>query len=789
MAPTVYMRELHARIKRNMKRRWLTALAAGLLTNYAVSVHGFERFVVKEIRIEGLQRITEGTVYNYLPVTVGESLAPEKTGEILKALFETGFFQDIELKRDGNVLVVQVIERPTIGKITVTGNKEVTEENLLSTLKTAGLSEGYVFDRSMLEQVRNELERLYFSHGKYAVKVDTTVENQPHNRVSVSITIDEGQAARIKAINLVGNYAFSTSELLKSFTLSPTNYASWISQADQYDKQKLSADLEALRTFYLDRGYLNFRIISTQVAITPDKQDIYINVNIEEGNEFRLSGFQLAGNTILPESELLPLVDLKDDEVFSRAKVAGVVKKLTDRLGQEGYAFAKINPVPDIQDEERTVRLTFYVEPGNKIYVRKVMFEGNSKTKDEVIRREIIQMESAPVNTKFIEDSKARLNRTGYFTNVSVETRPVSGTTDEVDIVFTVEEASSGQLGGGVGYSDVDGLLFNANVSNRNFLGTGKSVDFNFNRSKAYTTYNLAYNNPYYTIDGISRGFNVFYSETDLGKATSITNYTTDAYGANMSYGMPISPHDRLTFGYGFQSTSLSVGQIQVPTEILAFVAENGTKSNEVTVAFGWIHNTFDRMVFPEKGLQQAAGATFSVPGSHLEYYRLSYSAQNYQPLTHGFIAMTTGTLGYGNGYGKNDTLPFYKNYFAGGSRTVRGFEESSLGPTDSLGNPFGGNFLVTATAALIIPNFFIDTKAIRVAWFLDGGQVYDLENRQSTTNPNESRNPSGLRYSTGLSLTWMSPIAPLVFSLATPLNEHEGDRIQNFAFTFGTVF
>lgn len=771
-----------------MKIRWFVCIA-GFLSQCAMSAHAFHSFVVKEIRVEGLQRITEGTVFNYLPVHVGEEVAQDKTSEVLKALFDTGFFQDIQLERDGNILVIRVTEKPTLGKISVTGNKDISTENLETTLKTAGLSEGHVFDQATLEQVRNELEHAYFSRGKYAVKVETKIEKQKHNRVNVEITIDEGQAARIKTINLVGNKKFTTPELLKLFTLTQSDYLSWATRADQYDKQKLSADLESLRTFYFDRGYLNFHIISTQVSITPDKQDIFIAVNIEEGEQFRLQSFQLAGETILPVKELLPLITLKEGEVFSRAKVANIVKAITDRLGQEGYAFAKVNPVPEMLGGEQLVSLTFFVEPGNKIYVRRVTFEGNTKTKDEVIRRELIQMESAPVNTKRIEDSKARLNRTGFFSEVKVDMRPVAGSTDEVDVVYVVTEASAGQLGGGVGFSDADGLLFNATLSNRNFLGTGKNVDFNFNHSKAYTTYSIGYNNPYYTLDGISRGFNVYYSETDLGKATSITKYTTDAYGGNVTYSMPMSPVDRLTFGYGLQSTNLKVGT-NVPIEITDFLNKNGPRSDEGTVAVGWIHNTFDRFVFPENGLQQSAGVTVSVPGSHLQYYRLNYGMQWYHKLLHGFVLTTHANLGYGSGYGKTSVLPFYKHFYAGGARTIRGYEESSLGPKDSFNNPFGGNLLVTGTVALIIPTFFApETKSLRLAWFTDGGQVYDLQNKQSLSPPYGNRNPTGLRYSTGLSLTWMSPMAPLVFSIATPLNSHPGDKTQNFSFTFGTVF
>lgn len=773
-----------------MKKTWLPYLIAGMLSQSALSAFAFETFVVEDIRIEGLQRITEATVLNYLPLHAGETLPSSRSTDILKALFETGFFQDIKLERLGNTLVVKVIERPTIGKITLAGNKDIPTEDLTSTLKSAGLAEGYVFDRATLEQVRNELERLYFSHGKYAVKVETTVEPLNNNRVDVGINIVEGQAARIKEVNVVGNHCFDSHDLVKSFSLAPTSFLSWVTQSDQYDKQKLGADLESLRTFYLDRGYLNFQILSTQVSITPDKQDIYITINIEEGEQFTLSHFDLAGNTIVPPEELLCLIKLKEGEIFSRAAIANIVKAISERLGQEGFANAKVNPVPELDEVNKTVSLVFYVEPGQRLYVRQIRIEGNTKTKDEVIRREVIQMEGAPINTKSVEESKIRLNRTGFFTDVKVEMRPVQGANDEIDVVYIVEEASAGQLGGAVGYSDLDGLIFNANISNRNFMGTGKSIDFSFNNSKAYTTYSGAYNNPYYTDDGISRGFNAFYSKTDLSKVTNLANYTTDAYGANAVYGLPLSPVDRLTFGYGYQNLNLKENSSQVPLEIIAFTNEYGNTSNEVTLAVGWIHNTFNRMVFPEEGLQQSASITATAPGSHLEYYRLSYTAQYYHTLGHGFIFMTTGTLGFGAGYGKTNSLPFYKNFYCGGVRTVRGFKESSLGPRDSLDQPFGGNLLATGTVAMILPNFLSEeVKTVRVAAFFDGGQVYDTHFTRNFMDPAESRNPTGLRYSTGLSLTWMSPMAPMVFSVAYPLNKHEGDFIQIPSFTFGTVF
>lgn len=773
-----------------MNKYWY-ALLAGLLTQSVHQAYAFESFVVEDIKIQGLQRIAEGTVINYLPVNIGDVMTEGRSGEILKALFNTGFFQDIHLARDGNVLVIEVLERPTIGKITITGNKDITSENLKSTLKETGLAEGHVFDRSTLEMVRNELERMYFGHGKYSVKIDSVVTEQDKNRVNIEITIFEGQAARIKAIHIIGNKNFETSELLKEFSLAQSHCFSWVSRSDQYDKEKLSADLEKLRTFYLDRGYLNFQITSTQVTITPDKLDIYVTVNIQEGQPFKVGKISLAGNTILSEDELMKFVNLKQGEIFSRTKVAKIVEALTDRLGQEGYSNANVNPVPDVHEGEHVADITFYIEPGNRMQVRRILFEGNSKTKDEVLRRELIQMESAIVNTRLIEDSRTRLNRTGYFKEVKVDLKPVPGVSDEVDIVYTVEEASAGQLGGGVGYSDSDGIVFNANVSNRNFLGSGNSADFSFNHSKAYTTYNLSYNNPYYTIDGVSRGFSVYYSETDLSRATSVSDYTTDALGGNVNYSYPISPVDRISFGFGYQATKLSVGDaFNAPREIERFLTENGNNSNEVTVALGWSHNTFDRYLFPENGLRQGASLSFAVPASTLQYYRMTYDAQWYKSLFKGFIFTTSGLLGYGDGYGKTSALPFYRHFYAGGNSSVRGFDDNSLGPRDSHNNPFGGNLLVTGSAGLIIPNEWIgNVPSVRAQLFLDAGQVYDLQNRHYEHDSSLSRNPKGLRYSTGVSVTWVSPLAPLVFSYGVPLGPKDTDKVKKFSFTFGTVF
>lgn len=782
--------------------KYCGVLLAGLLAQPIQQVCAFETFIVEDIRIEGLQRITEGTVINYLPITEGEALTDNRTTEILKALFQTGFFQDIELSREGNILIISVIERPTIGSITISGNDDIPTDNLTSTLKETGLAEGHVFDRSTLEMVRNELERMYFGHGKYSVKVETVVIEKDKNRVELEINIVEGQAARIKAINIIGNQYFTNKELLKEFTLVESHCFSFVSKNDQYDKEKLSADLEKLRTFYLDRGYLNFQINSTQVTITPDKLDIYITINIEEGDVFKIGQVRIAGDVPIPESELYNLVTIETGETFNRTKIANIVELITERLGEEGFANANVNPVPELHEDGNTADVTFYIEPGNRMYVRRILFEGNAKTRDEVLRRELVQMESAQVDTKLIEGSRTRLNRTGYFKEVKVDLKPVPGVSDQVDILYTVEEASAGQLGGGIGFSDVDGLVFNANVSNRNFMGSGNSVDFSFNHSKAYTTYNLGYNNPYYTVNGVSRGFSVFYSKTDLSRSTSISDYTTDAAGANMSYSYPTSPVDRISFGYGVQSTKLSMNnELLSPLEIQRFINESyadsrpgldyGHKSDEITMAFGWSRNTFDRYLFPENGMRQSASLSLSVPGSHLQYFRLTYDMAYYKKLYKGFIFNATGLAGYGDGFGKTKELPFYRNFFAGGTGTVRGFDDNSLGPQDTANNPFGGNLLVAGSTGIILPNsLFGNIQSVRAQVFLDVGQIYDKSLKYRLDDSMTLRDPNNeLRYSAGVSLTWMSPLAPLVFSYAIPLNSKEADKVKKFSFTFGTVF
>ena len=772
-----------------MKKERLYCLVAGLLLSGAASA--FEPFVIQDIRIEGLERIGEGTVLNYLPVKAGDPLSESETPNIMKALFKTGFFNNIQLDRDGRTLVVVVSERPSIGKIEITGNRDIKTEDLLKGLKSAGLSEGRTFDKALLDQTQQELQRQYFSRGKYAVHIETIVKNEARNRVSIQIIIHEGRAAKIREIALVGNHRFSDRVLKKQMQLSSSNFLSWINKDDQYAKQKLVGDRESIRSYYLDRGYLNFDLSSTQVAITPDKKDIYITLNLKEGELYTVSGLSLEGRFVVPKEELLTLMKVKEGDVFSRSKVTESINAISDRLGEEGYAFAKIGVDPVVHQEGNKVDLVLTLDPGQRYYARRIYFVGNVRTKDVVLRRSVSQLEGAWVSSKRIKESQEQLNRTGYFSDVQVDVQPVPGTLDQVDITYGVKETSSGQVSGSIGYSDLDGLLFQFGVSNHNFIGTGNTVNFVFNNSHSSTTYSVGYVNPFYTTHGVSRGFNLFYNETDLSNTTNIANYATDNWGGNLESGIPYSNLTRLNFGLGYNFTKLLVNQASAPGEIIGFIDKHGQSYQEFDASLSWVYNSLDRYVFPDKGLRYSFGANGSIPTADLQYYRMTADTQWFYPLWRGYIFSANGSLGFGSGYGKTDELPFYKNYFAGGARSIRGYGESSLGPRDSQGNPFGGNLKMEGSVGIVLPNFIApESKAVRTQVFFDAGQVYDTRPQKRLANglDIDVKNPAGLRYSTGVSLTWMSPLAPLVFSYAIPLKS-KGDEEQRFSFTFATFF
>jgi outer membrane protein insertion porin family len=741
-----------------------------------------QEFVIEDIRVEGLERVTPGTVFNYLPMRVGDTFDDSRSSEAVRALFKTGLFHDVRLERDGSILVFIIKERPAIGSITMTGNEDIQTDELLENLKQFGFAEGRVFVQAQLDQTKQELQRQYYSFGKYGVKISSTVTELDNNRVAIVIDVSEGLAAKIKKINIVGNTVFEEEDLLKKFKLSTPTFFSFYTKNDQYSKQKLSGDLEALRSHYLDQGYLNFNIDSTQVSITPDKKDIYITINVTEGVQYTVTEVKLAGDLILPKENLFELISIGKGELFSRKEVTDSSKRLTERLGEEGYSFANVNSIPDINKEDKTVSLTFFVDPSKRVYVRRINFTGNSKTKDEVLRQEMRQQEGAWISTTQVERGKQRLNRTGYFKNVSVDTPAVPGTTDQVDVNYTVEESSGGQIGLGLGFSQSQGLILNANISQSNFLGTGKNVSFAFNNSDVNTRYQLGYLNPYYTDDGIARGFNVFYRSTDARDA-NLALYETKEYGGSVSFRVPISEHNTIGTELSYANTELDL-ETSTSQQLNDFVAENGDKYNLLRVSASFTYDTRNKRVLPDKGTLASISTRVSLPsfGDSLQFYKIDLKTQWFKDIYKDFVLTLGADIGYGDSYGDTSELPFFENFFAGGPRSVRGFEENTLGPRDSSNRSLGGDTRIVGNAEVIIPvPFFSDFKdSIRITGFIDAGNVY---------GPDESFDLGDLRYSTGMSAIWISPFGAVSASISQPINEQSRDEVQNFQFTFGTSF
>lgn len=765
----------------NLRVKSLELLCRVLLLALLLSgtAHAFEPFKVLDIRVEGLQRISAGTVFNYLPVKVGQTLDVEDSIAAIQALFKTGFFNDVYLERDGDVLVVFVEERAAISSIEIQGNKDLDTEELLDGLKQIGLAEGRVFDRSLLEKVEQELQRQYFSRGKYAVKIDTTVTPLERNRVGILIDISEGAVARIKQISIIGNSTFGDEELLDEFSLTTPNMFSTFTKSDQYSKQALSADLEILRTYYLDRGYLKFHINSTQVSITPDKQDIYITVNVTEGEQYRIKVVKLSGDLVVPAEEIFPLININPGDVFSRKRVTESVDRVSSLLGNQGYAFANVNTVPDLDDESHEVTLGFFVDPGKRVYVRRINIAGNTGTRDEVLRREMRQMEGGWYAAQKVERSRARLERLGYFEDVNVETPTVPGTTDQLDVNYSVTETSSGSVTAGLGFSQSSGLLFNASVQQDNFLGSGRRLSFSFDNSEVNTIYSIGYVNPYWTVDGVSRGFGAFYRKTDADEA-NLADYSIDTRGADINFGIPINEYDTIRFSAGYQGLDLKT-HLGSGLQVRDFVFQHGDSFDDLVLQASWRHDTRNKTLFTDSGGMQSISLETTTPGSGLEYYKLDYQQQLFTPLTRNLTLALKGRLGYGDGYGDYDNLPFFENFYAGGVRSVRGYEDNTLGPKNLLGDPIGGAFMMVLNAEVIFPVPFVETSSgVRLSAFLDIGNVFEDYN---------AFDAGDLRYSVGLAGLWLSPMGPITLSLGFPLNDEDGDEVQNFQFTVGSFF
>ena len=780
-------------------------------------------FIVEDIQVRGLQRISAGTVYNYLPVNIGERFAEEKHAEAIRSLFTTGFFKDISLEREGNSLIINVVERPSVAKIVIEGNKDIKKDDLTEALKKIGLTEGKVYNKQVLDKVEQELRRQYFSHGKYGLKIKTEVSELSRNRVGINIKITEGKVAKIKQINIVGNHAFEAEKIRKEFELNTTNFLSFYSKDDQYSKQKLSADLEKLRSYYLDRGYINFSIESTQVDITADKKEIYITINVKEGEVYSLDKVKMTGELIVPPEELIKLVKVGPGETFSRKNATDTSKAISDRLGDEGYTFANVNMVPEIHEDSKTVTMTFFVDPGKRVYVRRINVKGNTKTRDEVVRREMRQMEAGWASGSKIERSKTRLDRLGYFEEVGVETPPVVGTSDQIDVNYTVKEKASGNLSAGVGYSQVQGVIFNANVSQDNIFGTGKRLDFAFNNSLILTNYKLGFTDPYFTLDGVSLGYNLGYLKRNA-YAANLASYNTNIANAGMSFGVPLNEFDRLGFDIDVKNTEVTSSNLSSCKVFQSIENLNGSTNdfkntscdpdenitkeqrknlptpslvsasfNTVSFATGWTHDTLDRATFATKGGQQRLSGLITAPFGELKYFKAGYKHQHYFPLSNDFTVRLLGEVAHGGSYNGSSGLPFFENYYAGGTGDVRGFMQNTMGPRDdspadsryssySYARPFGGSTKVIGKAELFFPvPFLSDIKSVRLGAFLDAGTL--------ASGLNSAELNKYFRYSAGLSGEWLSPFGALAVSVAHPMNSVSNDRTQAFQFTFGSGF
>lgn len=759
---------------------------------FSQAVIADDEFIVKDIQVKGLQRISLGTVYNDFPVTIGERFSLDNSAMAIRALFKTGFFKDVSLEREGSTLIIHVVERPTIAKVVFEGNKDLSKDDLTKALDKIGLSEGKVFDRQILDKVEQELGRQYLSHGKYGMKIKTEVSKLTRNRVGIIIKISEGRVTKIKSINIVGNNAFDDKTLLKAFDSKTSNLLSFYTKDDQYSKQKLSADLETLLSYYLDRGYINFSVESTQVAISPDKKDIYITINVKEGDVYKLEKVKLAGNLIVPHEQLIKLVSVGPGETFSRKNATETQKAIQDRLGNEGYAFANVNMIPEINEAKKTVDVIFSVDPGKRVYVRNINIKGNKKTRDEVIRREMRQMESSWASSTKIERSKVRLDRLGYFESVNVETPPVAGTPDQIDVNYNVVEKPMGNLSAGVGYSQVQKLILNANIAQDNVFGSGKRVNLAFNNSSYMTSYQLGFLNPYFTTDGVSMGESLGYMKRNAGQI-NLASYSTAVADAGLNFGIPMNETDLLRFDANVRHTDLNttmalnaagVPYVYSSTQIQDFIAQYGNHFWTFMPGMMWAHDTLNRAIFPNRGGLQRFTASVAVPGSNLTYYKINYKQQIYFPLAKDFTLRFLGEAAYGNGYGSTHGLPFFENYYGGGNNSIRGYRNNTVGPRDSNNYALGGSTKFIANAEMFFPvPFMAETKSVRLGTFFDAGRI---ENNVGTNN---------LVYSAGLSGEWLSPFGALSVSVAKPfvpavtLPNQSGNQHQVFQFNFGQNF
>jgi outer membrane protein insertion porin family len=785
----------------------------------------FDEFLITDIRIIGLQRVSIGSIFTAIPVSVGDKMSQAKAREISKALFATAQFNDIQIAKDGNALIISLLERPSISSIELEGNKALKSEDLLKGLEGAGIAEGQVYKRSTLNGMKSELVRQYSSQGRYGANVNIETEDRPRNTLALKIIIDEGKSAKIKKVNIIGNNLFTDEELMTGFELQEGKWYAFLSNKDKYSKEKLEGDIENLESFYLDRGYLKFSIESSQVSVSKNKEDVFITLSISEGDQYKIDDVSVIGEMPLDEAIYNPIVESQKNKIYSQAQITQIEEYFVNLLGNEGYTFAEVSGNPEIDQENKTVSLLFLVQPGNRTYARKILFAGNYLTNDEVLRREMRQFEGAWASDNLIEGSKVRLERLGFFKEVNVETIPVPGTEDQVDIEFTVEEESTSSVGGSIGYSDF-GMNIGLNLSDNNYLGSGNRFIFGINKSIYQESYNVSFFDPYFTMDGVSRGYSIYFRETDYGEY-NIANYLTNSQGLGVQFGYPISDTQRIGLNVNFDNTDIDSGSLP-SREISDFLSSEGNVFDVLKAQAVWSRVTLNRGMFPTYGSSTDVMLQVTVPGSDLTYYKTNLRQKFYRPL--GFSNLVfgfDGELGYIGAYGDTEKTPFFENFYSGGPRSIRGFESNTLGPRvtpspcydfdpvteecplivdsdfdgtpDSIAqnpylyqqrrDPIGGNLLIEGSLQLIFKLPMIeDQRSMRSAFFLDFGNVFSTDCQDYQINCFEP-SVDELRYSIGVGVTWITGFGPMSFSFSQPFNDGIYDRTEEFQFTIGTVF
>jgi outer membrane protein insertion porin family len=802
-----------------MRLKFMAAIPALLAVPAVLAQSDSGAFTVGDIRIEGLQRISEGTVFNYLPVNIGDRLDQRRIDEALRAIYATGFFRDVELRRDGGTLIIVVLERPSIESFTIEGNKDIKTEDLEKSLRNVGLARGKTFNQSTLDEVERFLTDQYYSRGKYGVRVDTRVDELEDNRVRIAIDIVEGKRSRIRQINVVGNEAFEDDELLEILKLRTPNWLSWYRQDDRYSREELSGDLEKLRSWYLDRGYANFEIDSTQVAIAPDREDMFITVNVKEGEVFRISDVKIAGNLVVPEAELLALVQVRRGDVFSQRMLTATTELMAFRLGQDGYAFAKIDPVPQLNTETQEIGITFLVDPGQRAYVRRINFSGSTGINDDVLRREMRQMEGGYLSNAAVERSKLRLQRLPFIESVEVETTPVPGSPDLVDVDFNVKEGLPGQFSGGVGYSESQSVLLNGSFVHSNFLGTGNRVAAEINAGQYSKVFSVSHTDPYRTVDGVSRTLSATWRSINQFTSAS-SDFETETGTLAADYGWPISEFQSVRAGLAVQRSDLVTDPNGSSQEAVEWVRNNGntytervgfgvppittefygTKFDTFSLSLGWGFDSRNRGIFADRGARHRLNLSYTLPGSDVEFYTVNYDYLQFLPLSKWFTVLNSFELGYGFDIGDTTSIPPYRRFFGGGPESVRGFRESRLGPKDSFGNPYGGNLKVTNQFELLLPMPDKWRNSARFSVFFDAGNVFSTDSvtfvgRDGVTPVDYDFSLDDIKYSTGVAVQWLAPLGVFRFSYAVPLNDEEssgveyGDETEGFQFSIGQAF